>query len=512
MAKFLLTHDLGTSSDKATLYALNGELVAHSEQSYPVHYAQGGLCAEQDAEDWWQAFCTNNRILLQGRDPKKVAAVAVSGQMMACLPVDKEGKPLRRCMIWADGRAKEEYGYIASKVGEREFYSITGNNPSANYTAPKILYLKKHELHVFEAAHKYLQPKDYINFRLTGRYLTDASDAGHTHLYDIFHGQWSDTLLRAVGLPREKLPDVVWAGTPIGGVLSTAASQCGLSSGTLVVQGAGDGRAAMLGAGILEKGEAYVCLGTSSWLSAATDKLNMEPDSGLYKGLSLKKGYYINGGTMQAGGLSYDWYVKNLWGNDSTENEAKAPYAEVERQIRASSPGANGLLYMPYILGERAPWFDTEVKGAFLGLKATHTKADLSRSIMEGVALHLGIILERIEKLDKVDSVRIVGGGAKSLVWQQILADVFQKPIVKTNVDLNAGSLGTAVLAGVGAGLFPDISVVKSFHKVETVSEPAPELGEKYAALRSILEDAYHSLKSVNKKLTDWGVIPGKEQ
>lgn len=131
---------------------------------------------------------------------------------------------------------------------------------------------------------------------------------------------------------------------------------------------------------------------------------------------------------------------------------------------------------------------------------------------MEGVAFHLGIILDRIEKLDKVDSVRIVGGGAKSSVWQQILADVFQKPIVKTNVDLNAGSLGTAVLAGVGAGVFPDISVVKNFYKVETIREPAPELGEKYAALRSILEEAYHSLKSVNKKLTDWGVIPGKEQ
>ena len=511
MGKFLLTHDLGTSSDKAALYALDGTLIAHSEQSYPVYYAKGGLCAEQDAEDWWQAFCLNNQVLLRGRDPREIAAVAISGQMMACLPVDRQGKPLRRCMIWADGRAKEECAYIASTVGEKAFYSITGNNPGANYTAPKILYLKRHEPHIFEATYKYLQPKDYINFRLTGRYLTDASDAGHTHLYDIFQNQWSDTLMHAVGLSFEKLPDVVWAGTPIGNVLNAASGQCCLYPGTLVVQGAGDGRAAMLGAGILEKGEAYVCLGTSSWFSAATDKLNMDPDSGLYKGLSLKKGYYINGGTMQAGGLSYDWYAKNLWGNTSIENGADLPYADVDRQVQSSSPGANGLLYMPYILGERAPWFDTELKGAFLGLKATHTKEDLSRSVMEGVALHLGIILDRVEKLDKVDSVRIVGGGAKSFVWQQILADVFQKPIIKTNVDLNAGSLGTAVLAGVGAGLFPGVSVVKNFHQVESIREPVPKLGERYAALRSILEEAYQSLRSVNKKLTNWAEMPGKE-
>ena len=232
MGKFLLTHDLGTSSDKAALYALDGTLIAHSEQSYPVYYAKGGLCAEQDAEDWWQAFCLNNQVLLRGRDPREIAAVAISGQMMACLPVDRQGKPLRRCMIWADGRAKEECAYIASTVGEKAFYSITGNNHGANYTAPKILYLKRHEPHIFEATYKYLQPKDYINFRLTGRYLTDASDAGHTHLYDIFQNQWSDTLIHAIGLSFEKLPEVVWAGTPIGNVLNAASGQCCLYPGT----------------------------------------------------------------------------------------------------------------------------------------------------------------------------------------------------------------------------------------------------------------------------------------
>ena len=207
MAKYLLTHDLGTSSDKATLYAANGELLAHSEQSYPVYYAEGGIFAEQDAVDWWNAFCNNNRILLKDRNPGEVAAVAISGQMMACLPVNKQGIPLRRCMIWADGRAGKENERIESVVGKDRFYSITGNAPSANYTAPKVLYLKEHEPAVFEAAYKFIQPKDYINLRLTGSFFTDASDAGHTHLYNIFSGQWSDEILQAVGLAQNKLPE-----------------------------------------------------------------------------------------------------------------------------------------------------------------------------------------------------------------------------------------------------------------------------------------------------------------
>lgn len=504
MAKYLLTHDLGTSSDKATLYAANGELLAHSEQSYPVYYAEGGIFAEQDTVDWWNAFCNNNRILLKDRNPGEVAAVAISGQMMACLPVNKQGIPLRRCMIWADGRAGKENERIESVVGKDRFYSITGNAPSANYTAPKVLYLKEHEPAVFEAAYKFIQPKDYINLRLTGSFFTDASDAGHTHLYNIFSGQWSDEILQAVGLAQNKLPEVVWAGTPIGNVLDSVAEECALLPGTLVVQGAGDGRAAMLGAGILEKGEAYVCLGTSSWLSAATDKANMDAHSGLYKGLSLRKGYYINGGTMQAGGLSYDWYIKNLCCDNPS-------YAEMEKQITSVSPGADGMLYMPYILGERAPYFDTGAKGAFLGLKATHTRAHMSRSVMEGVALHLAIILNRMEKLDTVGSVRIVGGGAKSAAWRQILADVFQKSIIKTNVDLNAGSLGTAVLAGVGAGIFSDISVVKEFHKTEAISEPDLRTKGMYEELRCILEEAYHALKNVNGKLSSLSAIQGKE-
>ena len=507
MAKYLLTHDLGTSSDKATLYAANGELLAHSEQSYPVYYAEGGICAEQDASDWWNAFCNNNRILLKDRNPAEVAAVAISGQMMACLPVNKQGIPLRRCMIWADRRAGKESEYIASVLGKDRFYSITGNAPSANYTAPKILYLKEHEPEIFEAAYKYIQPKDYINLKLTGEFVTDASDAGHTHLYDIFKGQWSDEILQSIGLMRSKLPQVVWAGTPIGRVLNSVANECALLPGTLVVQGAGDGRAAMLGAGILEKGEAYVCLGTSSWLSAATDKANMDVHSGLYKGLSLRNGYYINGGTMQAGGLSYDWYIKNLHSN----GVKCLSYNEIEKQILSVPPGSEGMLYMPYILGERAPYFDMEVKGAFLGLKATHTHAHMSRSVMEGVALHLAIILNRMEKLDVVDSVRIVGGGAKSAVWRQILADVFQKRIIKTNIDLNAGSLGTAVLAGVGAGIFSDISAVREFHKTEAISEPNIQTKGVYKEMRCVLEEAYYSLKNVNGRLSNLSTMQGKE-
>lgn len=506
MPHYLLAHDLGTSADKATLFDSNGTLIASSEQSYPVSYCCSGLGVEQDANAWWDAFCRNNRAVLAGRNPRDVAAVAISGQMMACLPIDQDGIPLRPCMIWADRRSEAEAIYLQEKITARTYYTITGNCPSANYTAEKVLYLKRHEPDVWERAWKFLQPKDYINFLLTGRAATDPSDAGHTHIFDIFSHKWSETILSAIGLPLEKLPEVIDAGDPVGKVTHLAAQECGLPAGTLVVQGAGDGRAAMLGAGVLDSGDAYVSLGTSSWFTAATDHRNMDPDSGLYKGLSLKKGGYINGGTMQAGGLSYDWYLRRISGllpSDTAEGCSKKAYEAAEALIQASQPGAGGVLFMPYILGERAPWFDHTANAAFLGLSQQSRREDLARSVMEGVALHLALIMKRAEKLDVVRSVRVIGGGAKSATWLQILADVFQKEILKPSVDVGAGSLGTAVLAGVGAGLYEDISVVKAFQHCTQRYEPRQEYAALYEELRLLLEDAYLSLQAVNRRLTN---------
>lgn len=501
MARYLLAHDLGTSADKATLFDLEGALIASSERSYPVSYCCGGLGAEQNAAMWWDAFCQNNQAVLAGRNPRDVMAVAISGQMMACLPLDQSGVPLRPCMIWADRRAEAEAAYLQEQISARTYYTITGNCPSANYTAEKVLYLKRHEPAVWEKTWKYLQPKDYINFRLTGRAATDPSDAGHTHMYDIFSRSWSDKILGVIGLTKEQLPEVIDAGEPVGEVSAAAALECGLPAGTLVVQGAGDGRAAMLGAGVLDPGDAYVSLGTSSWFTAATDRRNMDPDSGLYKGLSLKKGGYINGGTMQAGGLSYDWFLRRISAL-TADSPAKDLYAAAEDLIRASSPGAGGALFMPYILGERAPWFDHTANGAFLGLSQQSSRADLARSVMEGVALHLALIMKRAEKLDAVRSVRVIGGGAKSAVWLQILADVFQKEIQKPSVDLGAGSLGTAVLAGVGAGVYTDVSAVKVIQHCSRTYEPRREYAALYNELRILLEEAYLALRSVNGRLT----------
>jgi len=503
MDQYLIAHDLGTSASKATLFDSKGNLIATSETSYPTHFTLDGRGAEQNPEDWWNAFCRNNRALMAHADNGRVEAVAVSGQMMACLPMSSDGQVLHPCMIWADNRAEEETQELVRAIGVAEYYRCTGNCPSANYTAAKVMWLKKHKPEIYEKTACFIQPKDYITYKLTGRFVTDQTDAGHMHLYDIMNRCWAPSLLQASGVDEAKLPQVISAGEPIQRLSAEKAALCGLPEGVLLVQGAGDGRAAMLGAGVYESGDAYICLGTSSWFCQTGTKKGIDPTYGLYKGLSLREGYYANGGTMSAGGLSYRWFVDQLCAGEIAAGKAKgiSPFDLLNEDFSRVPAGANGVMFLPYLCGERAPYFDPIAKGAFLGLTSANTKADMGRAVLEGVALHLKIIMDRVEQIDEIRSVRMVGGGAKSPLWRQIIADVFGKNVEKTTFGLEAGSLGTAVLAGKGAGIYPDLSVVKEFNRVEAVSHPNEEAHAVYQQIQPAFEEAYRALSGVNRVL-----------
>lgn len=502
MPRYLLSHDIGTSADKATLFTLDGQIVKSALSPYPVHYFNGNW-AEQDAMDWWRAFCRGNRAVLEGVDPSEVAALSVSGQMMGCLPVDREGNPLRNVIIWTDGRAENETELLKSKVRLESFYNIVGIRPSPNFTVEKVMWLMSHEPDVYEKAHCFLSSKDFINLRLTGVFATDPSDAGYTHAYDFYGRCWSDIILGAAGADREKFPQVLEAGTLLGGVLPGIAEEAGLAPGTPVVEGVGDGRAACLGTGVLEPGDAYICLGTSSWVSRVTTSPAIDPLCRIQKG-AFAQNTYNDGGTMQAGGLSMNWLKSQLalHEQDTAAREGGSPYDGINRLAESSPAGAGGVLFLPYLMGERAPLWDMGAKGAFLGLKGETTRGDIFRSVMEGVAMNLAIIYHIMRDIsEEFSTMRIVGGGSKSALWRQIFADCFDMPIVKTNISDEAGSLGTAVVAGVGVGVYGSLAVVKEFHRVESISEPIPENVERYRSLQPIFEDAYLSLREINHRL-----------
>jgi len=500
---YLIAHDLGTSGNKAVLVTSDGKIARSHSVSYSVDKTVPGQ-AEQDPRVWWEAFCQCNRILLEGINCSEVAGVSLCRQMMCCLPVDRKGRILHSAIIWADNRATQEAEQIEALVGKEQFYQIVGMRASANYSLPKIVWLKKHLPKVFRDTYKILNPKDYINYLLTGRFGTDPETAAYMHCFDWRSKSWSPELMKAAGVGVEKLTELVDTGVVLGEVTSAAAQVCGLAAGTPVVMGIGDGGAATLGTATIEPGEAYTSLGSSSWVCVVTGSKKMDPDR------SISKLNFLNtqrdSGTMQAGGYSYSWLRDTLCGQECEQARLSRDkdYVLIDRLAEQASPGAGGVLFLPYLFGERSPYWDTKLRGAFLGITAQTGRADLCRSVLEGVSMHLGLILDRIRQVNQLSDIRcmkLVGGGANSLLWRQIFADVYGLPVTTTDKSDLAGALGVAAIAGVAVGMYPDINVVKNFQQVTSVTKPDPEKQAYYRQLSELFRDSHEALKDINHRL-----------
>ena len=498
MKQYIIAHDLGTSGDKASLVRTDGVIEKSITFSYPMEHPQPGW-AQQDPQLWRDAFCRGNRDLLAGIPADAISGVCLTGQMMSCLPVDREGKELYPAMIWADGRAGEEALVLEKEIGAWEFYQITGMRISANYGLPKMMWLKKHEPAIYEKTWKFLSPKDYINTWLTGRFAVDPENAAFLHCADLESGTWAEELLEKAGISIEKMPEILPISTIIGTVKADIASQCGLPAGTPVVMGPGDGGAATLGAAVLEPGEAYASIGTSSWVCVISGQNTLDREQRVAKIHYLDT--FRDSGTMQTGGFSHRWMEELLCEPESqrAKQEGVSLHQLVEEYARTSQPGSNGVLFHPYLMGERAPIWDTEMQGAFLGLNAKTTRADLCRSVLEGVVLHLHWIYRSIISANGVENVRtikMVGGGAQSALWSQIFADVFGIPVDITGKPDQAGALGTAVIAGVGLGIYSDFSIIRQFQPVIRTVQPNPNLYALYKKMGKVLEDTAAAMKS----------------
>jgi len=490
--KYLIAHDLGTSGNKATLFTTDGELVSSVTCAYDTHFFNG-TWAEQNPEDWWNAVCESNRILLKNVDKKAVAGLAFSGQMMACVLVDKTHRPLRRAIIWADQRSREQEQRIRDRIDEARFYRITGHKISASYSMEKLMWVRDREPEIYQAAHKMLNPKDYVIGRLTGAFATDYSDASGTNCFDLNALDWSDEILQAAGIPRELLPDAYPSTHVAGEVTASVAAECGLAPGTPIILGGGDGVCASVGAGSVREGLTYNYMGSSAWIALCSEKPIYDEQLRTFNFAHMVPGMYSPTGSMQAAGNSYS-FAKNVLCDGLA-------YDLMNEAMAQSTLGANGLLFLPYLLGERSPRWNSNARGAFIGLKMEHTKADLLRATAEGILMNMAVILDIFRDHVPIGEMNIIGGLVKGGPVRRLLADIYGVRAVKLAHLDEATSMGAAVAAGVGAGVLPSFDAIDRFIRVDDIIEPDLAAHRAYGPLREVFDESYFALLDVYDKL-----------
>ncbi len=497
--QFILAHDLGTTGNKATLFDVDGSIAAATFADYQTSYPQPNR-AEQNPNDWQKAvFESTRHLLTESRvSPAQVAAVSFSGHMQGALVVDSNGTPLRPAIIWADQRATTEADFITQSCGSDNVYRLTGNRVSAAYTAAKVLWIKNHEPGIYRRIHKILQSKDYAAFLLTGIFATDYSDASLTQLLDINKRNWSTEIVEALGLSIDLLPELHPSATVMGQVTPAAATATGLQPGTPVVIGGGDGACATVGAGSVSEGDVYNYIGSSGWMALSTKHPVLDPQQRTFNFVHLDPTLYGSIGTTQAAGGAFDW-LERLF---RQEGQTEPDYDALNEAAAQVSPGATGLLFLPYLLGERSPHWNPLARASFVGLAMPNSRAEIARVVMEGVAFNLRHILDCLRGQGvKIEAMRLIGGGSKSALWRQIMADIYNLPILRLTLSAEATALGAAIAGGVGVGLYPDYGVARKLIPVTEAEKPDPAARARYEALYELFKQSYVALEPIFEQL-----------
>ncbi len=496
---FLLGVDIGTSGTKTVLFDEKGNTVASDLQEYPLYQPNIGW-AEQEPEDWWKATYTsiNNVILKSGIDVQAVKGIGLSGQMHGAVLLDKDGHVLRKAIIWCDQRSGAECDEITAKVGKDRLIEITANPALTGFTASKVMWVKNNEPHIYDRVRKILLPKDYIRYKLTGEFATEVSDASGMQFMDIPERRWSGEVLDKLGIDKECLGVLYESPEITGKVHKYAAQLTGLKEGTPVVGGAGDQAAGAVGNGIVKPGVISSTIGTSGVVFAYTDKVSIDPKGRVHTFCHAVPGTWHIMGVTQGAGLSLKWFRDNFCMEEKRTAALMQvdPYVLMDQEAENVEEGCKGLIYLPYIMGERTPHLNPNARGVFFGLSAKHEKQDLLRAIMEGVVYSLKDCMEIIKEMGvDVTEVRASGGGGKSKLWRQMQADMFGCAINTINSG-EGPALGVALLAGVGAGLYANVEqACDAAISVKTTQSPDMVLNEKYAKYYRIYRQLYKSLK-----------------
>jgi xylulokinase len=496
---YLLGIDIGTSGTKTVIFDEFGRVIASATEEYPMYQPKNGW-AEQEPDDWWHACITTVKDVLEnsGISPGDIAGIGLSGQMHGLVMLDENGKVLRRSIIWCDGRTGAQCREINERVGEKRLIEITANPALAGFTASKILWVRENEPELYKRCRHILLPKDYIRYKLTGRFGAEVSDASGMNLMDMVNRTWSTEVLEKLEIDPSLLPQLHESCEIAGTVTQEAAHQTGLAAGTPVVYGSGDNAAAAVGTGVVETGKAFTTIGTSGVIYAPADQPSIDPFGRVHTFCSAVPHKWTVMGCTLAAGLSLKWMRDNFF---VAEKETAAgmgvdPYILMDRQAEKVPIGANRLIFLPYLMGERSPLLDPNARGVFFGLSAIHTKYDMLRAVMEGVVYSLRSCLDILHGMGvETSEMFACGGGGTSPLWRQMLADVYGCP-VKTVVSKEGPALGAAILAGVGAGIYE--SVEKGCHAViKTNPEQKPnfENSKKYEQYYRIYSQLYDNMK-----------------
>lgn len=502
MGKYLLAHDIGTSGNKATLFAVEGKLIKSTHAGYDVSYGEGGI-AEQNPQDWWDAVCTCTKEIMEGIAPEDILAVSFSAQMQCCLVVDREGQVLRPAMIWADTRAKKQAKELTEKLAEIDSYELLGHPISPSYSIEKLMWIRDNEPEVYEKTHQMLQVKDYIIYRMTGQFVTDHSDASGTNAYDLTNQCWAKEILKAADISEEKLPKIYASTDVIGNLTEEAAKELGLTVQTKVVCGGGDGACSALGAGCVEAGEMFLCFGTSAWIAGTTDEKVLDDAKQCMCFAHVIPGKYVPCGTMQSAGSAYS-YIRNTFCQEEVQKAkelGKSSWELMNALVEQSPAGAKGLIFLPYLAGERSPRWNPEASGSFLGIRMYHEKADYIRSVLEGVAMNMELILQAHRKNIPVEKMILTGGGAKGDIVAKILADVLECEMKRPDYMEESTSIAAAVIAGVGCGVYEDFHAINKFITFGTPILPDESVKDIYHKRKNIFDGAYDALKPLYTEL-----------
>lgn len=483
--RLFLGIDISTTGAKALLMNQEGEVVSSATTPLSLSTPRP-LWSEQEPEDWWQAVAASVRqaLLKASVSGEAVSAVGLTGQMHGLVLLDEQKQTLRPAILWNDQRCADECDEIRAIIGRQRLIQITGNDALTGFTAPKIVWVKNHEPEIFARARHVLLPKDFIRFKLTGGTAMDKADGSGTMLFDLKSRNWSSEILDALGIPSEWMPPTFEGQEVTGQVNSHAAKATGLRAGTPVVAGGGDQAAQAVGVGAVRPGIVALTLGTSGVVFASTESCLIEPEGRLHAFChAIPDRWHLMGVMLSAAG-SLQWYRDTL--------AADTSFDELMTEAAVAPPGSEGLIFLPYLSGERTPYPDPFARGAWVGLTLRHKRGHLTRSVLEGVAFGLKDCFDLIQGagLGAIEQVRVSGGGAKSALWRQILADVLGAELVMVNA-IEGAAYGGAILAGVGCGAWPDVDTACS-NLIRIVEQVAPD--QKRLALYGLMHEQYKEL------------------
>ncbi|WP_248924892.1 xylulokinase [Paenibacillus hamazuiensis] len=503
---YFLGIDLGTSAVKCILVDQEGKVKAAHSVEYPLLQPQPGW-AEQHPEDWWNgtAGCIAELLRHAGVSGAEVKGIGLSGQMHGSVFLDRSLQVVRPALLWCDQRTAAECEWIEAAVGKERLGELTGNKALTGFTAPKVIWLRNHEPERYAQVAHLMLPKDYVRLKLTGAFGMDMADASGTLLLDVAGRRWSTEVVERLGIPMEWLPPLYESNEIAGRLLPEAAALTGLAAGTPVVAGGGDQACGAVGVGVVRQGVASVALGTSGVVFVHDDSYQPEPECRLHAFCHGVPGKWHRMGVMLAAGGSFQWWRNHFAGEEmeKARQEGRDVYEYLTALAETAPLGSEGLLFLPYLSGERTPHPDPKARGGFIGLSLRHDKAHLTRAVLEGITFGLRDSLELVKASGApITELRVNGGGARSPFWRQMIADIFGYPVVTVN-STDGPAYGAAVMAASGVLGRSIEELCERWIAVESRVEPDPARQAQYEKIYAVYRSLYGTLKDTFHQLTD---------